>query len=388
MSRSCIIAIVLSCFAAVPALAQGFELDLTEEPPPRPPPELRPALAVLSVTAADEDAVSIGRAKLLEAELLKQLAQGDDFQTVMEPSLVAKTLEADAEKALTCSDWACFEALAKRLKVHRVVRLTVAKSGPGSEVTVIAYDPGFSELLTLKQDSGEKAERSFLGVAGKSQAQKDREFIKKIAPFLESAMKKVATPNGKIAVDSPEASATATIDGVEAGIGSFEAVVQRGTHVVKVAAAGFEPFEETVKVEPLQTVTVKVMLKAKEIVAPPPVVVQPSTGRPLHQRPGLYVAIAGAAAVGVGLAFGQMATNVQNKVNAGGDPVDVTRAAAKAAPTHALLANILVGAGAAMIAGGTVWMILTPTSSTMPSVDPSGEQSTVTGAMFGLGGSL
>jgi hypothetical protein len=253
---------------------------------------------------------------------------------------------------------------------------------------VIAYDPGFSELLTLKQDSGEKAERSFLGVAGKSQAQKDREFIKKIAPVLESAMKKVATPNGKVAVDSPEASATATIDGVEAGIGSFEAVVQRGTHVVKVAAAGFEPFEETVKVEPLQTVTVKVMLKAKEIVAPPPVVVRPSTGRPLHQRPGLYVAIAGAAAVGVGLAFGQMATNVQNKVNAGGDPVDVTRAAAKAAPTHALLANILVGAGAAMIAGGTVWMILTPASSTMPSVDPSVEQSTATGAMFGLGGSL
>lgn len=388
MSRS-FIAVALSCLVAAPALAQDFELDLSEEKPAKPPPELRPTLAVLSVTAGDKEEASVGRAKQLEAELLKQLAQGDDFQTVMEPSLVAKTLEGDAGKALTCNDWGCFEALAKQLKVHRVVRLTVVKSGPGSEVTVLAYDPGFSELLTLQQESGEKAERSFLGVAGKSQAQKDREFIKKIAPFLRTAMAKVATPNGKIAVDSPEASAAATIDGAEAGIGSFEAIVQRGSHVVKVAVAGFEPYEETVKVEPLQTVPVKVTLKAKELVAAPPVAVQQeATGKPLYQRPGLYVAVAGAVAVGVGIAFGQMAAGVQNKVNAGGDPVDVTRAAAKAAPTQALLANILVGAGAAMIAGGTVWMILTPTVSTAPSVDQPGETTTTTGAMLGVGGTF
>lgn len=388
MSRS-IIAVALSCLMAAPAFAQDFELDLSEEKPPKPPPELRPTIAVLSVTAADKEEASIGRAKQLESELLKQLAQSDDFQTVMEPSLVTKTLEADAAKAETCNDWGCFEALAKQLKVHRVVRLTVAKAGAGSEVTVLAYDPGFSELLTLQQDSGEKAERSFLGVAGKSQAQKDREFIKKIAPFLKTAMAKLATANGKISVDSPEASAAATIDGAEAGIGSFEAIVQRGKHVVKVAVAGFEPFEETVTVEPLETATVKVTLKAKALEAPPPVAVkQEATGKPLYQRPGLYVAVAGAVAVGVGIAFGQMAAGVQKQVDAGGDPVGVTRAAAKAAPTQAMLANILVGAGAAMIAGGAVWVILTPTTTTTTSVEQPGETTTTTGAMFGVGGTF
>lgn len=378
----------LAVLLAAPALGQDFELDLSEEQPAKPPPELRPTLAVLSVTAADKEDVSASRAKQLESELLKQLAQGDDFQTVMEPSLVAKNLEGDAGKALSCNDWGCFEGLAKQLKVHRVVRVTVAKAGPGSTVTVLAYDPGFSELLTLEQGSGEKAERSFLGVSGKSQAQKDREFIKKISGFLKSSMAKLATPNGKISVDSPEASAAATIDGVEAGIGSFEAIVQRGNHVVKVAIAGFEPFEETVKVEPLQTATVKVTLKAKALEAPPPVAVkQEAPGTPLYQRPGLYVAIAGAAAVGVGVAFGQMAMATQNKVNAGGDPVDVTRSAAKSAPTQALLANILVGVGAAAIVGGGVWVFLTPTASAA-AVEPGEAPATATGAMLGFGGTF
>jgi len=382
--------VVLSALllVAAPAAAQDFELDLSEEKPPKPPQELRPSVAVLSVTAADKEEASVGRAKQLEAEILKQLAQGEDFQTVVEPPLVAKTLEADAAQAQACNDWSCFEAAARKLKVHRAFRVTVAKAGPGSEVTFIAYDPGFTELLTLKQESGEKAEKSFLGVAGKTQAQKDREFIKKIAPFIKSSLEKLATPNGKIAVDSPEATAVATIDGVEAGTGSFEAVVQRGNRTVRVAVAGFEPFEQSVSVAPLKTASVKVTLKAKALeVAPPVVVKEEDLGPPIYARPGLYVAIAGAAAVGVGIAMGQMAMATQSKVNAGGDPVDVTRAAAQAAPTQALLANILVGAGAAMIAGGTAWVILTPTKSKAPAIEP-GQETSATGAMLSIGGTF
>lgn len=388
MNRSIALALACLCCAA-PALAQDFELDLSEEKPPAPPPELRPTIAILSVTAGDKEESSLGRARILEAELLKQLAQGEDFQTVVEPPLVAKTLEAEADKARACADWACFEAVAKKLKVHRAVRVTVVKSGPGSEVTVTGYDPGFSELLTVSQESGEKAERSFLGVAGKSQAQKDREFIKKIAPFLKTSLAKFATPNGKIAVDSPEASAAATVDGVEAGVGSFETVVQRGLHTVKVAVAGFEPFEEQVKVEPLQTAVVKVTLRAKPVeIAPPVAVKQEAPGTEIYKRPGLYLAIAGAAAAGVGVAFGQMAAGAQRQVDSGADPVGVTRAQAKAAPTQALLANIFVGVGAAMVAGGTVWVILTPTGSAPgPSVEP-GEASGATGAMLGIGGTF
>lgn len=381
--------VAVAVLFAAPSLAQDFELDLSEEKPPKPPPELRPTVAVLSVTAADKEESSAGRAKILESEVLKQLAQSDDFQTVVEPSLVVKTLGAEAGKAQTCADWACFDWAAKALRVHRALRITVAKAGPGSEVTVIGYDPGFSELLTLSQESGEKAEKSFLGVAGKSQAQKDREFIKKIAGFIKSSLVKMATPNGKISVDSPEASAAATIDGVEAGVGSFEAVVQRGLRTVRVAVAGFEPFEEQVKVEPQKTAPVKVTLKAKPMEVAAPVAVVQDPGTPIYQRPGLYLAVAGAVAVGVGIAFGQMAMGTQRAIDAGGDPVSVTRAQAKNASTQALLANILVAGGGALVAGGAVWVILTPSAGAPPppAVEP-GSKDTGAGAMVHFGGTF
>jgi hypothetical protein len=369
--------VAFAVLLSAPVLAQAFELDLSEEQPPKPPLELRPTIAVLSVMPADKEESSIGRARALEAEVLKQIAQDDDFQTVVEPSLVATTLGADAPRAQACADWACFEWAAKALKVHRAVRITVAKSGPGSEVTVIGYDPAFSELLTLAQASGEKAEKSFLGVAGKSQAQKDREFIKKISGFIKASLVKLATPNGRIAVDSPEASAAATIDGVEAGVGSFETVVQRGLRTVKVAVAGFEPFEQQVKVEPQQTAVVKVTLKAKPVEVVAPVTVVKDTSRPLYKRPGLYLAAAGAVAAGVGIAFGQMAMATRRAIDAGGDPVGVTRAQAKNASTQALLANILVATGAAMAVGGTVWVLLTPSdanASPLPALHPDGRE--------------
>ena len=65
---------------ATTALAQDFEgLDLSEEKPTTPV-EFRPTLGVLSVKAADTEEVSISRARQLEAELLKQLGQGEQKQ--------------------------------------------------------------------------------------------------------------------------------------------------------------------------------------------------------------------------------------------------------------------------------------------------------------------
>lgn len=388
MQRIALAALVV--FSAL-ASAQEFELDLSEEKP-KTPPELRPTIALFSVLPADSEEASAGRARQLEAEILKQLVQSDDFQTVVEPSVMKKTLGAKAAEAEQCTTYACFDAAAKALKVHRAFRVTVQKQGPGSLVTFIGFDPGFSEILTVAQDSGEKAEKAFLGVSGKSQAQKDREFMKKISPFIKQGLAKLATANGKISVDNVDASALVTIDGAEAGTGTFEAVVQRGSHSVKVTAPGYKPFDQTVSVEPLKTVTVKVTLIAKPVEVQPIVVKQEPTGTPIYARPGLYVAIAGAAAVGVGLAFGQMAAGVQKRIDAGGDPVNVTRAEAKAAPGNAMLANILVGAGAAAIAGGATWIILTPTSSpapAKPSTEP-GESTTTTttGFMLGVGGTF
>ncbi len=378
---------------ATGALAQDFELDLSEEKPPATPVEFRPNLGVLSVKAADTEEVSASRARQLEAEFLKELGQGDLFQTVVEPSAARTTLGADFAKTDSCTDYACLEAAAKKLKVHRLVRLTVQKHGVGSMVTMYGFDPAFNEVLVVSQESGEKAEKSFLGVAGKSQGQKDKEFMKKMIPFLAQVQKTLSIPNGKIIVDN-DPSGMAFVDGVEQGMGSLEAVVQRGTRTVKVSSAGYKPFEQTVTVEPAKSVEVKVQLVAIPL---DPVVVQKPVEEPkggIFTKPGLYVAIVGAAAVATGIAFGQSAAGVKSKLDAGGDPVGVTRADAKNAPTNAVLANVLVAAGGAAVVGGVTWIILTPSAAPPPppapkiNTEPTETTPAPTGAMIHFGGSF
>lgn len=379
---------------ALPALAQDFEgLDLSgDEPTPQIANEYRPTLAVISVKAADKEDVSASRARQLEAELLKQLGQGDLFQTVTEPSQVRTQLAAEFAAAEACIDYACFDALAKKLNVHRVVRLTVAKHGAGSMVEMYGFDPGFNEVLHVGQESGEKAEKSFLGVAGKSQAAKDKEFLKKMGGFLTQVQKRLSTANGKIIVDNADPGALVTIDSSEGGVGNVEAIVQRGVRTVKVTAKGFKPFEKSVTVEPAKDVTVQVTLEAIPLdpVAQP--VVKEGPSQNVFTKPGLYLALIGAGAIATGIAFGQSAQNVKTRVEAGGDPVQVTRAEAKGAPTQALLANVLVGAGAAAVAGGVTWIIVTlpppaPTESVKPVIEPT-ESVTPAGAMLRIGGSF
>jgi hypothetical protein len=383
-------------FLATAAAAQDFEgLDLSEEKPTTPV-EFRPTLGVLSVKAADTEEVSASRARQLEAELLKQLGQGDLFQTVVEPSSARSTLGADFAKTDACTDYSCMEAAAKKLKVHRLVRLTVQKHGVGSSVTMYGYDPGFNEVLVVSQESGEKAEKTFLGVAGKTQQQKDREFLKKINPFIVQVQKTLSIPNGKIVVDN-DPSGIVTVDNAENGMGSVEVIAQRGTRTVKVTSPGYKPFEQTVTVESGKSVDVKVQLVAlplAEVVVVKPVE-EPKGG--IFTKPGLYIAVAGAAAIAIGVAYGQSAQGVKTKLEAGGDPVALTRAEAKAAPTSALLANILVGAGAAAVAGGVTWIILTPSDAPpapapVPKTGTGEPTESVTpvpsGAMIKFGGSF
>ncbi len=342
--------------------AQEFELDLTEaKPQVTIPVEFRPSIGVLSVKAADTEETSASRARQLEAELLKQLSQSDTFQTVVEPAAARAKLGNEFVRADACLDFSCMDATAKLLKVDRLVRLTVQKQGAGSLVTMYGFDPAFNEVLIVAQESGEKAEKLFMGMSGKSQAQKDREFLKKMESYLNQVQKTLSVANGKIVVDNAEPSAIVTVDGVEVGMGSVETIVQRGSHTVKVIAAEFKPFSQAVAVEPAKQVEVKVSLEAKPLDSV--LLVKPVAEKKggIFTRPGLYVALVGAAAAATGVYFGLAAQKVKTKLAHGGDPVEVTRAEAKAAPTQALLANILIGAGAAAVAGGVVWIIVTPT---------------------------
>ncbi len=379
---------------ATASIAQEFELDLSEEKP-AVPSEFRPTLGVLSVKAADAEEVSASRARQLEAELLKQLAQGALFLSVVEPSGARSTLGAAFAKTDACTDYSCMEAGAKKLKVNRLVRLTVQKHGVGSLVTMYGYDPGFNEVLVVSQESGEKAEKAFLGVAGKTQSQRDREFLKKINSFLVQVQKTLAIPNGKIVVEN-DPSGLILVDGVESGMGTQEVIAQRGTRTVKVTSPGYKTFEQTVTVVSAKSVEVKVSLIALPLdpVAVVKRVEAPSGG--IFTKPGLYLAVLGAAAVGIGVAFGQSAQDVNARLAAGGDPVAITRANAKAGPTSALLANVLVAAGGAAVVGGVTWIILTPGPRAPEAPAPktgTGEPTETTapgpqGAMLNFGGTF
>jgi hypothetical protein len=364
-----------------------FELDLSE---PKVPEPLRPVLLVLGAQAGDQDEVSLARAHLLEAELVKQATTSEQFKTVIEPAYAAQELGARAAEVKACATFSCMESLTRAARGQRAIRASVTRSGVGSVVSIIGFDPGLSELVVSTQDSGEKPERSFAGVGGRSQGQKDREFVRKMVPFIIEVLGKLATGNGIIVVDNPETGADVSIDGVPIGQGGIEATVGRGPHTVRVTEAGFLPFEQQVAVDAEKTVTVKTLLVAKPIEAPKVVKAPVPTGPPIYQRPGAYVALAGAIAVAVGLGFGAAAKSTERAaVDANGDGIiDVTRAQLKGAQGQATIANVLVGVGAAALAGGVVWVIVTPTVAVAPKTTIEPNETTSVGATLVVGGSF
>jgi hypothetical protein len=365
-------------------LAQGFELDLSE---PEIPAEFRPSIAVVGVTSgeATEDAIVTARARLLEAELLKATTGNAAFGKVMTPQQVADELGPKAADARKCIDFACLDAFARRLKVDRLISGLVTKSGPASLLTVHGFDNVLPEVIEGLVESAERAEKAkiggFAGIQGKSQAQKDKDFVRSAIPVFFEVLDKIKISNVKITVDSAEQTSITMMNKAQVGVGSFDTIVPRGSYDIVVTAAGYLPYETKVVVEPQQIVPVKVLLVAKEIqkVA---VVVPVVTGTPVFERPGLYIAVAGLVATGVGIGLGLSAKGVEARARPDANGVvPISRTAAKGAQTNAMLANVLVGAGAAVTVGGAVWFILTPGVS---STKKKEEAPVDTGGGFGM----
>lgn len=333
------------------AQEQGPEVDLSA-PKPKVPQALKPSIVLLGVEAGDDDETSAERAETLEAELHTLLTQSQDYGKVLSPSALRAALGDVAVRATQCSDYACFDEMAKALGVHRAVRLTVEHSETGSLVTLYGYDPGFSAIVTVSQESTERASRQ-----AKSRTQRDSEFLEQVTPFLRTSLEKLATPNGTIAVRCADPGAAVTLDGAPVGLGSPEIVAQRGLHTVRVSSAGSLPFEAQVAVVSMETTKLEVRL---DPMPPEPPPVAPLVPVPLVRRPGLYVGGGGFALAVVGVVLGQVASAVGAKIDAGGDPLGVTRAQAKAAATEATLANVMVPLGLAAAAAGTVWLVLQP----------------------------
>ena len=200
-----------------PAAAQDQELELDlSEAKPEVPQALKPSIVLLGVQVGDDDATSAERAATLEAELHTLLTQSQHYGRVLSPSALRASLgDAAAVRSAQCSDYACFDETAKALGVHRAVRLTIERSKAGWLVTLYGYDPGFSAIATVSQESTERSSHQ-----AKSRTQRDGEFLEEIAPFLRTSLEKLATPNGTISVRCADPGAAVTIDGAPVGLGS------------------------------------------------------------------------------------------------------------------------------------------------------------------------
>ncbi len=351
--------ISIAALLASSALAQDMGLDLSEA---KTPAEFKPSIGFIGVTPAELDSGLSGRAKLLEPELLNALVATEQFSVVKTP-VAAAEVSADARK---CFDFACLDALAQKMGVDRLVTATLAKAGPGTVLMIYGFDSTLPSVLPASVESQEKNEKAamggFSGLAGKSQAQRDKDFIIRAKPVFNELVKSLETPLGKISIDVIDQKAVTTIRGKEVGVGNFEKAYAAGSYDISVGTGDYLPFTATVVIEPQKVAQVKVTLVAKPVERAPEPVVVVETGNPVYRRPGLYLAAAGLIAMAVGFGFGAAAGGIERQsthINGDGT-VNITRAQAMSARTDALLANILITVGAVALAGGVVWAFVLP----------------------------
>lgn len=369
--------VVCNTALAQEELELGLGLDLTE---PSTPPEFKPSLAIIGVVPVpatpEEEPVLIARAEGVNIALLPAAMQGDAFSRVMSAEESKEALGAELEGAAKCAEQACLEKLAQQLDVDRVITGQLVQSGGETKLSLTGYDRGARKVFTAQAESAEKAMRrqlsGFSGIGGKSQATKDREFLSKVNGPVYALISDLKTALGAVDVRSYEPDVEVTLNGRKAGKGSFVKYVAAGEYSVHAESPDVFPFDTKVTVEPAQTTEVALALTARPKNAAPPAVTEtPATGSPLYKRPGLYVALAGALALGVGAMLGANAKGVERRaVDADGDGIlEVTRAEAMNAKSSALLANVLMASGGAAVAGGVVWMFVAPGTKAAATVD-------------------
>lgn len=353
---------LLAAVLSLPLAASAQDelgLDFSEE---KTPVEFRPSIAFIGVTPDQAEEPLAARAKMLEAELFKLIGESERFAAVKSP-LEAAAVSTTARK---CVDFACLETLAEKLGVQRIITASLAKSGPGTVLTILGFDPTLPAVLPMSVESGEKQEKAqlggFAGIAGKSQAQRDKEFLGKTKGPFNEMLKKIATPLGKLVVDVIEQKAVTRVRGKELGSGSFEKAMPVGSYEVEVTSDDYQPFSTTVTIEPMKKAEVKVSLVAKPVERAPVEVVTSEPAPVFYKRPGLYMVLVGAVVMGLGFMFGGMAKSTENRAkDADLDGyIDITRSQAQTARTQATMANILVPAGAVLMAAGAVWAFVIP----------------------------
>lgn len=153
-----------------------------------------------------------------------------------------------------------------------------------------------------------------------------------------------------------------------------------GAHVIVARRPGHKPFERRVELAEAQTLTVSVELEAAESAAAAAPVVAPSApllvDRPVQSRRspaaqyGPWVlGGAGLIATGVGLGFGWRAIDTRKSACGSSDRCEPD--GLEDARTYARTANIVTAAGAALVAGSLVWLVLRPSENSHSEVATS-----------------
>ncbi|MFL5319467.1 MAG: hypothetical protein ACJ790_07400 [Myxococcaceae bacterium] len=370
---------------------KGVGLDLSE---PTVPPELRPSVAIFGVTAQpqkpEEEAILKVRAEGVQASLVGAMKGADSYSKVVEPADTRAALGADADKFAACAATDCLDKIAETLDVDRVVVGTIAYAEGETRVTLTGYDRGKKSLFTSTAESQEKAMRrqlsGFAGISGKSQATKDKEFFQKANAAVFEMVGFLKTALGTIDVRSYDTDVVVTLNGKQAGTGAFTKTLAAGEYALHAESPDVLPFDQKVTVESLKTVEVPLSLTAKPKSNVAPVIVEKKSTTPIYTRPGLYVAVAGAVAIGVGAVFGSQAKSIEHRATKDDNGIyNITRTEMQTAKSNALLANILMGVGGAAVAGGTIWMFVAPGTAKAEPVRNGPEEPEGAGGGFTIG---
>jgi hypothetical protein len=342
------VALLFALLLAATASAQEMELDLTDTT------DYRPGLAVVGVSAAVDPAQG-EKLKIdkLASTLVERARGSDHFSLVLDPAAVFEKLADGYVDALSCAELACLISIAEQLDVQQVLVGSLIDKSTLKLVHFDVFAQGKSPVTQLE-------------VPAKSRSAMEREAVKALLGSFPARPQQLAL----LKVKSDTGGAVAELGPYKLGKTPLEKKVPAGKYNLRVSAEGYLADELEVELASSASKEVEANLVRKTVASEvatqtptePAVEEKGPSGPSIFTRPGTYLAIAGVAAAAVGLYFGSQAKGIEARArDANGDgALDITAREAATARNQALMANILVGAGAAAFATGFVWVLASP----------------------------
>ncbi|MBI3185437.1 MAG: PEGA domain-containing protein [Myxococcales bacterium] len=361
------------------AVGQEMGLDLTDAT------DYRPAAAILGFAAVDPElppeqvgALKVDKAVAKAVSAAQKLGL---YSAVLTPAQGIERLSDGYAESQRCADPGCFGPIAEKLDVNQVLLGQLVRREGRTVLRLHSFTryTGTAETTELP-------------------AEKPRELERGASKAVEAALKKAGAVLGLLKVKGTAPEAKARLGPNPLGKLPVSKLVPPGSHTVTVEAGGHLPEELEVTVKMGETAE----LEASLVPAPPPapvvaaappaavVALEPApAGKQLWERPGLYVAVAGAAAVALGASLGASAKATESRAKDvdGDGALDITRREASAAQRNAVAANALLWTGTAALLGGSVWVLVTP-GPPPPKAPPSGPAEPELVGMIGIFGTL